>query len=156
MLLHLIACLPSFLPGARPAGRPPARPPSSGGPSRAALRSAAVPGAGARDRSRRPRARPPAAGRLRSSSGPAGRRGPRRGGERGPPGPDAAGGAREATARRGAVRRGAQVILLTRCLDSFSCNIGHWFSLPSKDQNYSRNWRVGFKRKNLNKWTICL
>lgn len=26
--------------------------------------------------------------------------------------------------------------------DSSSCNIGHWFSLPSQDQNYSRTWRV--------------
>lgn len=73
--------------------------------------SAAVPGAGARDGSRRPRARPPVAGRLRSSSGPARAvRGPRRGAARrgeGPPGPDAAGGTRQATARRGAqVTRG--------------------------------------------------
>lgn len=79
-----------------------------------AWRSAAPrpsPGAGARDGSRRPRARPPVAGRLRSSSGPARAvRGPRRGAARrgeGPPGPDAAGGTRQATARRGAqVTRG--------------------------------------------------
>lgn len=115
----------------------PARPPPSGGPSRAALRSAAVPGAGARDRSRRPRARPPAAGRLRSSCGPAGA-------VRGAAGRGAAWAGRRGRGlgSDGEARRGAQIILLTRCLENFSYNIGHWFSLPSKDQNYSRNLKV--------------
>ncbi|XP_036060386.1 translation initiation factor IF-2-like [Onychomys torridus] len=117
-----------------PARRPREALPASRSAPRPSPGRERVTGAGARERGPpwRGGSGAPAARPARSAA----RSGAARRGE-GPPGPDAAGGTREATARRG-----AQIALFTRCPTALLATLAIGFHCLHKIRITPRSWRV--------------